>query len=56
MRMIFANREGVAAQATLQLGELRIRPIPSAQSLFAYESLIDGCGQQFGGGKPATKP
>lgn len=56
LRMIFANREGVAAQATLQLGELRIRPIPSAQSLFAYESLIDGCGQQFGGGKPAAKP
>ncbi len=54
MRMIFANREGVAAQATLQLGELRVRPIPSAQSLYAYESLIDGCGRQFGGGAAAT--
>jgi hypothetical protein len=60
LRMIFANREGGAAQATLQLGDLRIRPVPSAQSLYAYESLIDGCGQQFGGGaaadKPASKP
>lgn len=55
MRMIFANREGVAAQATLQLGDMRIRPVPSAQSLFAYESLIDGCGQQFGGGAAADK-
>lgn len=55
LRMVFANREGVAAQATLQLGDLRIRPIPSAQSLYAYESLIDGCGQQFGGGAGAGK-
>ena len=50
LRLILANREGVAAHATLQLGELLVRPVPSMQSVYAYESLIDECAQQFGGG------
>jgi hypothetical protein len=57
MGLVFANREGAAALATLQLGDLRVRPIPSAQSVFIYESLIDQCGQQFGGaGSGRRKP
>lgn len=43
MKIMFSNREGDAATATMQLGDLSIRPIPSAQALFVYESLIDGC-------------
>ena len=54
LRLILANREGVAAHATLQLGEMRVRPVPSMQSVYAYESLIDECSQQFGGGPRAA--
>lgn len=43
MRVIFANREGQAQHATLQLGDVRLRPVPNMQSIYAYESLIDGC-------------
>lgn len=43
MRLVFANREGAAAHATLQLGELSLRPIPSMESIFVYEALIDAC-------------
>ena len=43
MRLIFANREGAAAQATLELGPTRVQPIPSATSVFVYESLVDNC-------------
>ena len=50
LRMILANREGEAALATLQLGDVLVRPIPSMQSVFAYESLVDECAKQFGGG------
>jgi len=54
LRLILANREGVAAHATLQLGDLMVRPVPSMQSVYAYESLIDECSQQFGGGPKAA--
>lgn len=50
MRLIFANREGSAAHATLQLGEVTVRPIPSAQSLYVYESLADRCRSALGTG------
>jgi hypothetical protein len=55
LRLILANREGTAAHATLQLGDMLVRPVPSMQSVYAYESLVDGCSQQFGGG-PAAAP
>lgn len=48
MRLIFANREGQAVHATLQLGSLRVRPIPSMQSIYAYESLVDACREAVG--------
>ena len=48
LRLILANREGTAAHATLQLDEVRIRPVPTMQSVFAYESLVDECSKQFG--------
>lgn len=43
LRLIFANREGAAARATLQLGEDLVRPVPSMQAVYVYESLVDGC-------------
>lgn len=43
MRLIFSNREGLAQHATLQLGSVSVRPIASAESVFAYESLVDAC-------------
>jgi hypothetical protein len=43
LRLIFANREGAAALATLQLGEVSLRPIPSMESIYIYESLIESC-------------
>ncbi len=63
MRLIFANREGQAAHATLQLGDVRLRPVPSMQSVYVYESLVDGgCRENVGAsrvvpgqaGKPAA--
>ena len=56
LRLILANREGEAAQATLQLGEVRVRPIPSMQSVYAYESLVDECSKQMGAGPVAQAP
>jgi hypothetical protein len=55
LRLILANREGSAAHATLQLGDVLVRPVPSMQSVFAYESLVDECARQFGGGPGATR-
>jgi hypothetical protein len=43
MRLIFANREGAASTATLQLGDVSVRPLPSPESIFVYENLIDAC-------------
>lgn len=56
LRLILANREGEAAHATLQLGEVLVRPVPSMQSVYAYESLIDECARQFGGAPVAAAP
>ncbi len=55
LRLILANREGSAALATLQLGDVLVRPVPNMQSVYAYESLVDECAKQFGGG-PAAAP
>jgi hypothetical protein len=56
LRLILANREGAAALATLQLGDVLVRPVPNMQSVFAYESLVDECAKQFGGGPVAAPP
>lgn len=53
LRLILANREGAAALATLQLGDVLVRPVPNMQSVYAYESLVDECAKQFGGGPAA---
>jgi len=42
-RLIFSNREGAASMATLQLGEVSVRPNPSMESIYIYESLIESC-------------
>jgi hypothetical protein len=54
LRLILANREGAAALATLQLGDVLVRPVPNMQSVYAYESLVDECAKQFGGGPQAV--
>jgi hypothetical protein len=54
LRLILANREGQAAMATLQLGEVLVRPVPSMQSVYAYETLVDECAKQLGGGPVAA--
>lgn len=61
LRLILANREGQAALATLQLGDVLVRPVPSMQSVYAYETLVDECARQLGGGPaaeaaPAPRP
>jgi len=43
MRLIFANRDGRAAQAALQLGDVTIKPVPSMQSIYVYEATVDTC-------------
>jgi hypothetical protein len=43
MRLIFANRETSAVYASLQFGGITIKPIPTAQSVFAYEAMVDAC-------------
>lgn len=43
-RLIFANREGNQVQyATLQLGSVQVRPVPSMQALYVYESQANAC-------------
>jgi len=43
MRLIFANKETPARYATLYVGEARIKPMPNADSLFAYETAAESC-------------
>lgn len=56
MRLIFANREGAASMATLQLGDISVRPVPSPESIFVYESLIDACKSLVAPTAPPPKP
>lgn len=65
MRLIFANREGQARHATLYLGPTHIRPVPSPEAVFAYETAAESCKKLvvqtvarprgLGGGKDAGK-
>jgi hypothetical protein len=43
LRLVFHNREGGAAYATLDLGALSIRPLPSPEAVYAYESRVETC-------------
>ncbi|MES2944435.1 MAG: hypothetical protein V4772_16320, partial [Pseudomonadota bacterium] len=43
LRLVFHNREDQAVYATLDLGAVSIRPVPSAESVYAYESRIEAC-------------
>ena len=43
LRLIFANREGAARYATMDLGRISVRPTPSPDSVFVYESYINSC-------------
>lgn len=44
LRLVFANRDGArAAEATVEVGQIAIRPIPSADSVYAYESHTEAC-------------
>jgi hypothetical protein len=56
LRLILANREATAALASLQLGEVTIRPVPSMQSVYAYETLVDECARQFAPAPAAMAP
>ena len=67
MRLVFVNRDGSAAQfAALEIQGVTVRPVPSMQSLYAYEQLADACRAQFAPPKvqtsaparpaPATRP
>jgi len=43
LRLIFANREGSAMRASLDLGRSSLRAVPSMQAVYAYEAQVDGC-------------
>lgn len=44
IRLAFANRDGAsAAYATLEVGPVAVRPVPTADSVFVYESILEGC-------------
>lgn len=43
LRLIFANRDGLARSASLQLGTWFITPVPSMRTVYAYELQADGC-------------
>ncbi|MDY0744396.1 hypothetical protein SNE35_07755 [Paucibacter sp. R3-3] len=43
LRLIFANREGAASHAALQVDRVWIRAVPSMQSIYAYEAQVEGC-------------
>ncbi len=47
MRIVFGNRgDQAASRATLEIGQLTIRPVPSADSVYAYEGLAESCRQE----------
>lgn len=43
LRLVFANRETSAAHATLYFSGTAVRPIPSADAVYAYESRVEAC-------------
>lgn len=43
LRLVFHNREDEVVYATLDLGAVSIRPVPSAESVYAYESRFEAC-------------
>jgi len=43
LRLIFANHEGPVAYAQMQVGTTLVRPVPSMQAVFEYESFVDSC-------------
>lgn len=47
LRLIFASRESEPQYATLEVGGVKIRPVPSMRSLRAYELLADNCRNQL---------
>jgi hypothetical protein len=47
-RLVLVNRESLQVRdATLELGEVTLRPVASAQTVMAYETLIDACRSQL---------
>ena len=56
MRLIFVNREGKARYATLYLGDTQIRPLPSAESVYAYETAAESCKKLLAPPRAAAKP
>jgi hypothetical protein len=47
-RLVFSSKDGVAAQlAALEFNGVRVTPIPSMQSLYAYEVLTEACRSRF---------
>lgn len=54
MKLVFSNRDGSAAQfAAMEIAGVTVRPVPSMQAIYAYESLADACrGQTL----PAAAP
>lgn len=44
LRLVFANRdENAARYAMLEINGVAVRPVPSMQSLYAYETLANAC-------------
>ncbi|MBV8503134.1 MAG: hypothetical protein JO006_15635 [Paucibacter sp.] len=43
MRLIFANKETPARYATLYVGDARIKPMATADALYAYETAAEAC-------------
>lgn len=60
LRLIFVNREGQARHAEMQLGDVTVRPVANAQSVFEYESLVESCRRvvdpDAAGSRPTKKP
>lgn len=55
LRLVFVNRDGSAAQfAAMEISGVTVRPVPSMQSLYAYEKLATACGRLFA--PPAATP
>lgn len=47
MKLVFSNRDGNAARfAAMEIAGVTVKPVPSMQSLYAYESLADNCRTQ----------
>jgi hypothetical protein len=56
LRLIFSNRDGSFAHANVDLGRISIRPKPSPEAVYVFESYVNACAARTDPGRHANPP